>query len=461
MSNPTDAAAPSTDRTALWRDRLLRFAMGGGVTVVGALFAAVRNRWLAGHLATAGIGVLAQIVSAQTWLSTLAGIGLALPVARAVGAGTAGGDLALVRRTTWTALALVGGATAGVVALCLLFAPSVSTVLLGTDAHAALVRISMLGVVALSLQVVMSGFFYGRSDVGAAMIVAVVGGVVSVAVTLALVPAMGLVGGAIGVAIITPVGLAAALLARRRVLRATLTPPPRPALDPSTARTLLSVGVAALLLALLEQGTVLGLRAHYLRVYGIAANGLLQAGLALAQQVSAMFIAYLVGYAFGRISGSVDAVRIRAYTRRHWTPLVALAAAAFGIAMLGAAPLLGLFYTSRFAAARPLMAWALFGEFCRVMTQLWGLGALPLGALGSWIAIGVSGPVAIVAAYLFYAPHAGSLTLPFATATGALVQLGVAAALMARRGVRPTPAGAVLLVLSLVGLALLARTIAG
>jgi len=219
-------------------------------------------------------------------------------------------------------------------------------------------------------------------------------------------------------------------------------------------------GLAALLLALLEQGTVLGLRAHYLRVHGIAANGLLQAGLALAQQVSSVFVAYLVSYAFGRISGSVDAARVRDYTRRHWVPLVALAGVAFAFAMLCAAPLLDLFYSSRFTAARPLMVWALLGEFCRVMTQLWSLGALPLGALRLWIVIGVSGPAATVVAYLLLAPVAGTLVVPYATATGALVQLGVAGVLMARRGVTPKPGGAALLAGSLVALALLAQALA-
>jgi len=182
MSDRMEAPARASDRTALWRDRLLRFAMGGGVTVVGALFAAVRNRWLGEHLAAAGIGVLAQIVSSQTWLATLAGMGLALPVARAVGAGSAAGDTAAVRRTTWTALTLVGGATALVVVSCLLLAPWVSQVLLGTAEHAALVRISMIGAAALSLLVVINGFFYGRSDVGAAMIVWAYSGIESATV---------------------------------------------------------------------------------------------------------------------------------------------------------------------------------------------------------------------------------------------------------------------------------------
>src|SRR5262245_34990869 len=309
----SDRAAASTSNAGLWRDRLTRFALGGGVTVVGAVFGAVRNRWLGQHLATAGIGVLAQIASAQTWLATLAAMGLALPLARAVGAESAAGDGAAVRRTTWTALTLVGSATAFVAVLCLWFAPQVSALLLATPEHAALVRISMLGVAALSLQVVVNGFFYGRSDVGAPMIVAVAGGLVSVAVTMALVPGAGLVGGAIGMVAITPAGLAVAIWARRRSLRAVLLPAPRPRLERPVARALLSVGVASLFLSLLEQGALLGLRAHYLRAHGIPANGLLQAGIALAQQTSGVFIAYLMGYAFGRISGGGDVVRVRDY----------------------------------------------------------------------------------------------------------------------------------------------------
>jgi O-antigen/teichoic acid export membrane protein len=345
-------------------------------------------------------------------------------------------------------------------ALVLPLASWASTLLLGTDAHAGLVRISMVGAAFVSLYVVVSGLFSGRSDVGGPMIVAVASGVVSLAVTFMLVPAAGLTGGTIGIAIMMPAGLAAAFWARRHRHRAALLPVPRPPFDPATARALLTVGLAALVPALLELGTTIGLRAHYLRVHGIAANGLLQAGVALAQQGSAMFIAYLMTYAFGRLSGAGDAVRIRDYTRRQWAPLVALAALGFAIAMLWSEPLLALFYSRPFVAARPLMAWALFAEFCRVMTQLWSLGALPMGAVRSWIAIGAAGPPAVAAAYALLAPVAGALSLPYAAAAGALVQLGVAALLMRRQGITPRPGGALLLAVVMAGLAWLARTVA-
>ena len=448
-------------RAALWRDRSLRFATGGGATVVGAFFGALRNKWLAEHLSTSGLGVLAQILSAQTWLGTAAGLGLALPMARAVGAASAAGDPATVRRTVWTALALIGAVVATVALLGLLLAPWLSLLLLGTPEYAGLVRIAMLGVAGLALYVVAGGVFAGRSDVGAPLVVALAGGAVATAVTVALVPRAGLTGGAIGAALLLPVGLAAACAWRRRVASEILVPVPRPRFDPVIATTLLRVGLAALCLALLDQGTVLALRAHYLRVNGVAANGLLQAALALAQQTSGVFMVYLSGYAFGRISGATDAAAVRDYTRRLWAPLVSLAVVAFALAMVVASPLLQLFYSDRFEPARPLMAWALFGEFCRVMTQVWALGALPLGGLRLWLLIGFPLPASLALAYLLLAPSAGALAVPLASAVSGLAQLAVTALLMSRRGVTPRPRDAALLATALAGLAWLARTVAG
>ena len=451
---------PST-RAALWRDRSLRFALGGGAPLVTAIFAVVRNKWLAEHLATAGLGVLGQVFSSQTLLGTAAGLGLSLPVARAVGAATGAGDMAEARRTAWTALLLAGGAALAVALAGLAAAPWISQALLGTIAHAGLVRIAMLGVAGLALHAVASGLFAGRSDVGGPLAVALGGGIVAVAATIALVPRAGLTGGAIGAAVLVPAGLVTALVARRRVIGPLVSPAPAPRFDPAACRALLGVGVAALVLAVCDQGTLLTLRAHYLRAHGIPANGLFQAALALAQQVSGVFTAYLAGYAFGRVSGAAGAERVRDYTRRHWLPLMALAAAAFALAMVLAAPLIALLYSDRFLAARPLMAWTLFAEFCRVMTQVWALGALPLGGVALWMAIGLAGPLVLVAAYAWLAPHAGLLALPQACALAGLAQLAVAGVLMSRRGVSLSARDGALLAAALAALALLARAVAG
>jgi O-antigen/teichoic acid export membrane protein len=447
-------------RAVLWRDRLLRFSMGGGVMVIGAVLGAVRNKWLAEHLSTAGVGVLAQVLAAQIWLATVAGLGLAIPVARAVAAATAAGDPAASRRTVWTALVMVGAGTLVAITGCMLFAPWVSALLLGTDAHATLIRISMLGVAGLSIHVVVSGMFQGRSDVQAMLLVSLAGGIAAVAATLALVPWAGLTGGVIGAAVLAPAGLVVALWARRRVHRDALTPA-LPLFDPATARTLLGVGIAALALAILEQGALLGLRVHYLSIHGIASNGLLQAALSLAQNLTGIFLAYLAAYAFGRISRVADTISVRDYTRRHWMPLVALIAAGSALTMVLATPLLRLFYTDGFTAARPLLAWVLFAEFCRVVTHVWALGAVPLGALRTWVAIGVAGPMGFIITYAFIAPIGDTLSLPHAAAAGGLVQLSFAAVLMSRRGVTLRRADLAVLLGALAGLGWLAHTIAG
>jgi Na+-driven multidrug efflux pump len=449
-----------TTRAALWRDRSLRFALGGAAPVVTAVFALARNKWLAEHLATTGLGVLGQVFSTQTLLGTAAGLGLSLPVARALGAATGAGDARAAHRAAWTAIALAGAAALIVAIPALVLAPWLSEVLLGSPEHAALLRIAMVGVLGLALQAAASGVFAGRSDVGGPLAIALGGGITAVAVTIALVPGAGLGGGAIGAAVLIPAGLATAWLTRGAVRRALLAFPPRSGWDARTARALLGVGLAALALAVLDQGTVLALRAHYLRANGVSANGLLQAALALAQQASGVFQAYLAGYAFGRVSGAAGVSGVRDYTRRLWTPFVGLAGLAFAVAMLIAGPLLRLLYSDAFAPARPLMAWTLFSEFCRVLTVTWGLGALPTGGLKVWMPIGLIGPLALVPAYVLLAPVAGVLSLPYAAALASLVQLLAAGVIMSRRGVTLGARELALLLALLAGLAWLARTIA-
>ena len=448
-------------RATLWRDRSLRFALGGAAPVVTAVLALARNKWLAEHLAPAGLGVLGQVFSTQTLLGTAAGLGLSLPVARAIGAATATSDARAAHRAAWTALALAASASLAVAIPTLMLAPWLSQALLGAPAYAGLLRIAVIGVVGLAFQAVAGGVFAGRSDVGGPLAIALGGGMVAVTVTVALVPRAGLTGGAIGAAVLIPAGLATAWWARGAVRRALVAFPPRSGFDATIARALSRVGLAALALAVLDQGTLLALRAHYLRANGVAANGLLQAALALSLQVSGVFQAYLASYAFGRVSTAFGAAGVRDYTRRHWTAFVALAAAAFALAMVVAGPLLRILYSNQFAPARPLMAWALLAEFCRVVTQTWGLGALPTGGLKAWMPIGIAGPLVLVPAYLALAPIAGTLALPWAGAIAALLQLGVTGVIMSRQGVTLGARDLALLAATLAGLALLARAVAG
>ncbi|MGH7682258.1 MAG: hypothetical protein ACRENN_09765, partial [Candidatus Eiseniibacteriota bacterium] len=377
---------PST-RSALWMDRSLRFAMGSSATISNAVLGIVRNKWLAMHLQAAGLGVLAQTTSAQAWLGNLAGLGLSLPVARAVGAAGGSGDDSTARRTIWTALSLIALAVAVVASITLLFARPISVALLGTPEHAGLVRIGTLGIAGISLQGVLYGFFAGRSDLRANLTLSLTGGLAAALVTIALVPAWGLSGGALGVAVIAPVGIAGVLLFHRRSYMDAIRPVPKPPLDWALARTILGVGAAALVLSLVDLGTMVVVRSHYLSRHGTVANGLLQAALALAQQVGTLFYAYLSNYAFGKVSAVGGVPGVRAYTRRHWRPLIALAALTFAAAMVASTPLLHILYSSRFDPARPLMAWALWGEFCRVGMNIWAVGALPVGGAKLWLPV--------------------------------------------------------------------------
>ena len=452
----------SSPRFELWKDRSLRFATGSGATISNAIFGVIRNKWLATHLHTTGLGVLAQTSSAQAWLGTLASMGLSLPVARAVGAARGQADDASARRTVWTALSLVGLGSVLVASVALLFAGPISTALLGSAEHAPLVRIAALGAAGVAFQYVFLGLFAGKSDLKAGLTLSVAGGLATVAVTLALVPRWGLLGGAIGMAVLAPAGVAGVLLLHRRSYARTLTPAPKPPLDFALARSILGVGAAALALTLVDMGTMLTVRSHYLGMHGIDANGLLQAALALSQQVGTLFYAYLSNYAFGKVSGVGGVAEIRVYTRRHWRPLVLLAAPTFALAMVASTPLLHLLYSSRFDPARPLMAWALWGEFCRVGMNAWAVGALPIGGARLWLPIGIAPSIGLAVSYAFLS-HAnlGTLSLPLAYAGAGLFSLCFGGIAMSRAGVTLTKRDLGVALGCALALAALARWVSG
>jgi len=426
-------------RVALWRARSLRFLMGASATLVSGVTGILRNKWFAQHLEASGIGILAQIISSQGWLGTAAGMGLGLPVARVVGAATGSGDPTAARRTMAAAFTLLLISSSFVIALGLFFAAPISRALLGSDAYAPLIRISMLGVAGVALQQTLFGLFAGRSDLRAPLTFAIVGGGLSVAAAFLLVPRWGLRGAAVAAAILFPLGCLGALLIHRREYAPFVTAPPKGALTGAVARSLLTVSGAGLLSALVEQGTLLGLRSHYVRANGVEANGFLQAGIAISQQVGSLFYAYLTSYAFGKISGIAGVAGVagaRSYTRKHWSPVLLLAGTAMVATRLGAGPLLRLLYSHRFDPAQPLMAWAIVGEFGRIGFMAWSLSSLPLGGARLWFPINLVFPVTLAASYAAFTGFgAGPLSLPKAYATAGLASACVGGMIMWRRGV--------------------------
>src|SRR5262249_21010389 len=162
----------------------------------------------------------------------------------------------------------------------------------------------------------------------------------------------------------------------RRDYAAALAPPEGPRFDRALGRVMLKVAFAGLALALLDQGTLLTLRSHYVRTSGLGANGLLQACLPISQQIGAVFYSYLRGYGRGRVSAPPGRGGARPSARRRGAPLGGPAAVASARVRVGARPLLPLLYSSRFDPAQRMLAWMLVGEFARVCVQTWALGAL-------------------------------------------------------------------------------------
>jgi O-antigen/teichoic acid export membrane protein len=452
---------PAT-RFALWRDRLLRLWLAGGASAVGAIGSVIRNKWLALHLETAGIGVLGQIFAGQTWLGTATGVGLGLPVAQQIGEALGRGDRAAVRRTVSTALAVLLTSSLAVAAVGLIAAPWISTALLGTPEHAMLVRISMLSVIGIAFQPTVQGLFAGFSDVRATFVYALLGNTAVVALVLTLVPRFGLAGAVWSMAAFWPVAILGTLWIERRAYATALASPEGARFDRASANAMLKVAAVALGLALLDQGTLLMLRAHYIRAHGASANGLLQAAIALAQQGGAVFYGYLGGYAFGMISRTPGVEAVRAYTRKQFAPVAGLATLGFAFAMIASGPLLHLLYSDRFDPARPMLGWTMVGEFGKVVLMTWSLGALRLGGVRLWLLVSASWPAGMLIGYLVaLAAGAGVMSLPFAYAAAGAISVSWTALSMTRRGVSLDRRGLAIVVVGGLLLAVLAAYTSG
>jgi O-antigen/teichoic acid export membrane protein len=370
------------------------------------------------------------------WLGTVGGMSLALPIARSVGAATGSGDLARARRVIWAASTLLTMSASVVIALGLFFAPMISRALLGSTQYAGLIRIGMVGVAGVAFQQLLWGIFAGRSDLKGPLAFSAVGGLASVAATLYFVPRAGLGGAVLAVSILFPLGCLGAFLLRRKEHASILARPHERALTGALARDLLTVASSALVAALVEQGVFLTIRSHYVRTFGVEANGFLQAGLGISQQVGSLFYAYLSSYAFGKISGAAGVGGTREYTRKHWSAIMLLAAAALALTSLGAVPLLRLLYSHRFDSAQPLMAWALVGEYGRIGLLTWALGSLPLGGPRLWLPLALVFSVTLGLVYaICIASGAGILSMPKAYAAAGLIAVLVVGAVMSRRGV--------------------------
>ena len=148
---------------------------------------------------------------------------------------------------------------------------------------------------------------------------------------------------------------------------------------------------------------------------------------------------------------------MRAYTRKQFTPLVALAALGFGVAMVVAGPLLHLLYSERFDGARPMLGWTMVGEFGKVVVMTWSLGALRTGGVRLWVPIGASWATGIVISYVIARiAGAGVMALPYGYAGAGLLSVAWTALLMTRRGVSLDRRAVALIVLAGLALAALA-----
>jgi O-antigen/teichoic acid export membrane protein len=446
----------SPTRFPLWRDRAVRLWLAGGASIVGGIGSVVRNKWFALHLETAGLGVLGQVFAGQTWLGTATSAGLGLPVAKLIGEAVGRGDVSAERRTVSTALAVLSTTSLTVAIVGLLAAPWISAALLGSTQHAALVRISMLAVAGIAFQPTVLGLFAGHSDVRSTFVYALIGNAAMVALAFALVPRFGLAGAVWSVAALWVAAITGTLWLARGAYAPSFVAPEGPRFDRAIGGAMLKVASASLVLGLLDQGTLLALRAHYVRQHGLSANGLMQAALGLAQQLGGVFYGYLAGYAFGKITGVGGPQEIRDYTRKHFGAVTGLALVAFGVAMTVAGPVLRLFYSNRFEPARPMVAWMMTGEFAKVVIQTWALGALPLGGVRLWIPIGVSWPVGMAIAYLgARALGVTTLSLPIAYAGAGALSLAYAAWMMSGRRIVPRARDVVMVVAGFLALAAL------
>lgn len=419
----------------------------GGLQLVLASSALVRNKVLAERLGADGFGTFAQLAAVASLAATVAALGFGMALKRY--AAHAGGHdvqqalLAFANRATWR-LGIV------LVAIAALWLAGASQPLapLGLDASGmaerwtAAVLLAFVPLQALLIQRV--GFLSGLNDVRGMAQGRAVAVVIVTLVGIPIVWQFGLLAAAVQAVALA----AAAVWALNTRLRKLGFEPWRVNHDVQPEQGLIRLGFASLAAGFAVAGADVALRTAIIQTLSVAAGGYYQAAMALTLQLreavlGSVGLLSIVGFAGARGLGERQAT-----FKRLMDAALPAAAVAFGTLAAFGKPLLSLLYSEAFTSAAVLLPGLLAGEFLTVVA--WALAGPVLAehATRAWLTFELAASAVRLTVGLVLLFAVGLAGVGWAYMTAAVVHGVLLGAYVAWRGwlrVPPALAASVLL----------------
>jgi O-antigen/teichoic acid export membrane protein len=393
----------------------------GGMQIVIALTAIVRNKILAYRLGAGGYGEFSQVALIAVTVSVVVAFGLALSLNRNVAAVKDHDERQRLLSQANGVNLLLSSLFVALAAAVLLFRPS----LLGavgltptpTVIGSALILLAFIPLDAavkhriafLTAILDISGMTSGRS---LALIIGTV-------LCLPLVWYLGLIGAALQLTLLT--GTILVFLDRRS--RRIGFRPWAVAFEMKLVRYLAAFGIASLVAGFAQQLSDVLVRSALIRTMDAAQNGIYQSAMAVTYQIRAVVLGSVGSYSIATLSQ--DATRERVIESANRLLAVVLPISALSMALLGllSGPAILILYSGEFLPAQRLLPYLLGADFLQVVIWVMGAPLLVMNRVGAWLTLSLIVAAArTVGALLLMAPF-GIVGVALAYALSAALSL--------------------------------------
>jgi O-antigen/teichoic acid export membrane protein len=360
--------------------------------VAVAALGVIRTKITASLLGPAGMGLLAQAISLQDLLRSLAMLGSQNGFLKLVAQHRGEGDLRGLERLLASALFLYGGLAIAIAATCALAAAPIARAVFDDPTRVDLVVAVALSLLFLVPGVLVAKVFAGVLDYRSYALLAMGESLIWVVAMAGLARAFGLSGAVWSLPTVELVALlVGAALLHRRVLRPLGLEVALASPAPESLRRLLRLASALALTSLTASAATLFVRSEIVRSLGSSANGHYQVAWQVGQNYLAFLGAALWGYGMPRIANQLSDPDAIVATQNEFLR-IALVAFAPGLVILLVTRGLWIpvLFTDAFLVAGTMLCWQLAGELAAMLRQTMNISLLPRERLGFLILQGIA-----------------------------------------------------------------------
>ncbi len=393
----------------------------GGMQLVIAATAIVRNKVLALRLGPDGFGEFMQLTLIVLTASTIAAFGLGMSLNRNVAAARSHEERQRLLAQANSVNVLLAALLVAALAVTLLGGPGLLE-LVGLSADARIVLALSILLLLVPLEAAVQhrvAFLTALLDIRGMTAGRSVALALGTAVTVPVVWWFGLAGAAVQLTLIT---LTIMLFLDRRC-RALGYRPWALTFDARVLRTLAAFGGASLIAGFTLQLSDVIVRSTLIRTTDLSQNGIYQAALSITHQVKAIVLGSVGSYAIASLSQ--DTTREHVVETANQLLAVVLPVAALALGMLGllSGPALYVLYSAEFYEAQRVLPWLLSADFVHVAIWVVGAPLLAMHRVGAWLVLELVYLGTRVAAALLLLPTAGVVGVAAGHAIATVVHL--------------------------------------